>query len=115
MWLECFGVCKFEAFKDGRIKDSFNLQNVNEKIVKAYIIGKNTSFFVKQIKKKISYKISRNLKNAVNDIYRDIKLKEDSKSTILLSPAAASYDQFKNFENRGVYFNNLIMKKFKQR
>jgi len=98
-----------------KIKDSFNLQNVNEKIVKAYIIGKNTSFFVKQIKKKISYKISRNLKNAVNDIYRDIKLKEDSKSTILLSPAAASYDQFKNFENRGVYFNNLIMKKFKQR
>ena len=98
-----------------KIKDSFNLQNVNEKIVKAYIIGKNTSFFVKQIKKKISYKISRNLKNAVNDIYRDIKLKEDSKSTILLSPAAASYDQFKNFENRGVYFNNLIMKKFKLR
>ena len=53
------------------------------------------------------------MKNAVNSIYKDIKIRKDLEKTILLSPAAASYDQFKNFENRGIYFKNLIMKKFK--
>ena len=32
------------------------------------------------------------------------------KKTILFSPAAASFDQFKNFEHRGKYFNLLIKK-----
>ena len=53
------------------------------------------------------------MKNAVNNIYKDIRISRDSEKTILLSPAAASFDQFKNFENRGVYFKSLIMKKFK--
>ena len=30
--------------------------------------------------------------------------------SILLSPAAASFDDFKNFEDRGFYFNKLIKK-----
>ena len=44
-----------------------------------------------------------------------ISIQEKSKNTILLSPAAASFDQFNNFESRGFYFKNLIAKKFKQR
>mgnify|MGYP000129373550 CR=1 FL=1 len=30
------------------------------------------------------------------------------KKTILFSPASASFDTFKNFEERGRYFNKLI-------
>tara|TARA_B100000787_G_scaffold13325_1_gene9662 strand:+ start:684 stop:830 length:147 start_codon:yes stop_codon:yes gene_type:complete len=30
--------------------------------------------------------------------------------TILFSPSAASFDNFKNFEKRGEYFNQLIKK-----
>jgi len=30
--------------------------------------------------------------------------------TILFSPSAASFDNFKNFEKRGEYFNKLIKK-----
>ena len=55
------------------------------------------------------------MRNAVNNIYKDIKPKKNLKQTILFSPAAASFDQFSNFENRGNYFKNLIIKKFKQR
>ena len=88
---------------------------LKKKIVKAYIIGKNTSFFAKKIRKYIPYTISRNLHNAVNNICKDIKFSGNLKSTILLSPAAASFDQFSNFENRGIYFKNLIIKKFKQK
>ena len=95
-----------------KYKDHFYLKNVKKKILKAYIVGKNISFFKKQIGKDITYKISKNIRNAVNNIYKDLKLSRNSKITILLSPAAASFDQFKNFENRGNYFKNLIIKKF---
>ena len=94
--------------------DNFNLKNVKKRIIKAYIIGKNISFFTKQIKKNILYTISGNLQNAVNSIYQDIKFNRNLQSTILLSPAAASFDQFSNFENRGNHFKKLIMKKFKR-
>ena len=98
-----------------KYQDYFNLKIVKKKIVKAYIVGENSSFFVKQIRNDIKYTISKNIKNAVNDIEKDLKFNQNIKSTILLSPAAASFDQFNNFENRGDYFKNLISKKFKQR
>ena len=98
-----------------KYQDHFYLKNVKKKIVKAYIVGKNTSFFRKKIRNDITYTISKNIRNAVGNICKDLKWSENSKSTILLSPAAASFDQFNNFENRGNYFKNLIIKKFKQR
>ena len=36
------------------------------------------------------------------------------KSVILFAPACSSYDQFKNFEERGNYFKKLILKKLKK-
>ena len=93
-------------------QDHFDLKKIKKRIVKAYIIGKNIPFFRKKIKKNIAYKISNNVKNAVNDIYRDLNLNQTKQNTILLSPAAASFDQFNNFEERGIYFKNLIKKKF---
>ena len=98
-----------------KYKDHFYLQKIKKRIFKAYIIGKKISFFKKQIGNNIKYTISKNIRNAINNIYKDLKLNENSKSTILLSPAAASYDQFNNFEYRGNYFKNLIIKKFKRR
>jgi len=96
-------------------KDNFNLNRVKQKIKKAYVIGKKTDFFIKRIKNKINYKISKNIKNAINDIYKDLELTKAIKNTILFSPAAASFDQFPNFEKRGIYFKNLIIKKFKRK
>tara|TARA_B110000196_G_C21096836_1_gene640451 strand:+ start:126 stop:1448 length:1323 start_codon:yes stop_codon:yes gene_type:complete len=98
-----------------KYKDKFNLKNIKNEIIKAYIIGKNTTFFTQQIKNDIPFTISRDLKNAVNSIYNDIKFNKSKKNTILFSPAAASYDQFKNFEDRGTFFKKIIIKKFKRK
>ena len=98
-----------------KYQDHFYLKNVKKKVIKAYVIGKSTSFFKKQIRNNISYVISKNMRNAVNNIYKDLRLNENLQRTILLSPAAASFDQFSNFEKRGNYFKSLILKKFKRR
>jgi UDP-N-acetylmuramoylalanine--D-glutamate ligase len=41
-----------------------------------------------------------------------VKKDKFTNRTILFSPSAASFDSFKNFEDRGLYFNNLIKKYF---
>ena len=95
-----------------KYKDYFYLKNVKKKIIKTYIIGKNTNFFKKQIKGIIKYKVSNTVKNAVNQIYKDLKFLKNKEATILFSPAAASFDQFDNFEKRGIFFKSLVTKKF---
>ena len=76
---------------------------------KAYIFGKNKNYFIKELKNKISYECFNNLKEALKKIILDIKLDKKYK-TILFSPSAASFDDFKNFEDRGEKFNNLVNK-----
>ena len=55
-----------------------------------------------------------NLKTLIAKIFLDIKNENNFISkTILFSPASASFDSFKNFEERGKYFNKLIKKYIK--
>jgi UDP-N-acetylmuramoylalanine--D-glutamate ligase len=91
-----------------KLGDKFKLKNLKKNIIKAYVIGKHTNFFTNQLIKKIKYKISYNLKKAIIDIFQDLTDLKTTKLTILLSPASASYDQFKNFVDRGNQFKKLI-------
>ena len=90
--------------------DKINLFNYKENIIKCYLIGKNINFFKKQIEGKVSFTISKTLKNAINQIVKDYTFYKKKKCLILLSPAAASFDQFKNFEVRGNKFKKLCKK-----
>ena len=53
-----------------------------------------------------------NLEDAIKKIFVMVKKDKFANRTILFSPSAASFDSFKNFEDRGLYFNKLIKKYF---
>jgi UDP-N-acetylmuramoylalanine--D-glutamate ligase len=90
-----------------KIKDRFNFQGISSNIIKSFIIGKRTNYFKKQLTRKIKYKISFNLKNAIKHVFEELALTRNNKTTVLLSPASASYDQFKNFADRGNMFKKI--------
>ena len=92
--------------------DKFNLPKKYFSNIKAYIYGNNKKFFNNKLKGKIKYKNFDNLKNAIKNILRNIKKEKSINKTILFSPCAASFDSFKNFEDRGFYFNKMINKYF---
>jgi UDP-N-acetylmuramoylalanine--D-glutamate ligase len=89
--------------------DKFLLQKNDCKNFKVYIFGKNKVFFINHLKQKIKLESFFDLKSLVNKVFQDIKV-DKSHKTILFSPAAASFDNFKNFEDRGIYFNSLVKK-----
>ena len=76
--------------------------------IKAFVFGKNKKFFNKQLKGKIEYQNFDSLNQALKKIFLDIKKNKIIDKTILFSPSAASFDSFKNFEQRGLYFNKLV-------
>ncbi len=90
--------------------DRFNLSRKYFKNIQGYIFGVNQKKFIFDLKNKIRLKKFSNLNQAINELYKDVRIDQSSKKTILFSPAAASFDYFKNFESRGHYFNKIIKK-----
>jgi UDP-N-acetylmuramoylalanine--D-glutamate ligase len=91
--------------------DNLLLSKRDCKNIKAYVFGNNKEFFISKIKKLMKYKSFLNLKSLIKKLFFEIKNDKNSiHKIILFSPSSASFDNFKNFEKRGEYFNQLIKK-----
>jgi len=91
--------------------DKLLLSKKNCKNIKAYVFGQNKNFFTSKLKKLMKYEYFLDLKSLVKKLSIEIKVnKNTTHKTILFSPSAASFDNFKNFEKRGEYFNQLVKK-----
>ena len=93
--------------------DKFNINRKFCRNITAYIIGSNKKYFQNQLKNKIKNNYFGTLNKAFFAIKNQIK-KNKNKKIILFSPAAASFDQFKNFEQRGELFNALVKSNYKK-
>ena len=88
--------------KAGGIKD---LEPFFSKVKKAYLIGEAGPQFKKTLSKAgVSNKVSGSLDLAILCATKDALNAKGEEAIILLSPACASFDQFKNFEVRGDAF-----------
>ncbi len=88
--------------------DKLELKKKDLRNVTAFIYGENKNLFIKQLRSKVKFQNYKNLEDAVKNVFSIIKTKRSIKYTILFSPCAASFDSFKNFEERGLYFNRLV-------
>jgi len=72
-------------------------------VVKAYLIGHSARDFALQIGQ-TPYEIAETMEQAVAHAHAEAQPGD----TVLLAPAAASFDQYPNFEKRGEHFTALV-------
>jgi UDP-N-acetylmuramoylalanine--D-glutamate ligase len=78
------------------------------RIEKAYLIGEAAEAFAATLAGgKVAHERCGTLDKALAAAARDAGLSKSREPVVLLSPASASYDQFKNFEERGDRFREL--------
>jgi UDP-N-acetylmuramoylalanine--D-glutamate ligase len=91
--------------KDGGITA---LSSFFPRIRKAYLIGEAANQFARTLDGKTLYEMSGTLDVAVARAAADAAASAADAPVVLLSPACASYDQFKDFEQRGDAFRGLV-------
>lgn len=93
--------------KDGGIEE---LRGHFPGIARAYLIGAASDQFAATLDGHVPYERSATLDAALIAATRDAGAHEGGIPVVLLSPACASYDQFRSFEHRGDEFRALVSK-----
>ena len=82
-----------------------------QKVEAIYLFGSSKKRFYNQLKEtnfKRKIFLFNNLKKLMKYLFVKISKIKDNKVTILFSPAAASFDEYKNFEERGKVFKKVV-------
>lgn len=77
------------------------------RIVKAYLIGEAAPEFAATLGEAVPFEISGTLDRAIAHAASDATA-DGGEAAVMLSPACASFDQFRNFEIRGEIFVSLV-------
>jgi len=78
------------------------------RVAKAYLFGEATDEFAATLDGKVPFQRCGTLNVAVAAAARDAAASAAREPVVLLSPACASFDQYRNFEIRGDAFRNLV-------
>ncbi len=93
-----------------------SLESFFPKITHAFLIGEAEDEFARTLEGKVSYTRCGTLEKALEAAMEKLDVlsrmgKEGAAAVVLLSPACASFDQFKSFEHRGEIFRQLVISK----
>ena len=86
-------------------------------VVEVFLIGNSINYFVEEIKSiapKLKINTCFTLEKATLLAIESVIRSKLRNCVILFSPSAASFDQFKNYEDRGNYFKKIVNLKFDQ-
>ncbi|MGE5780878.1 MAG: UDP-N-acetylmuramoyl-L-alanine--D-glutamate ligase [Hyphomicrobiales bacterium] len=78
------------------------------RIRKAYLIGEAATDFAAELQGRMPHIIAGTLERAVALAAADAETSDVAEPVVLLSPACASFDQYRNFEIRGDKFRELV-------
>ena len=78
-------------------------------VARAYLIGEAAAQFSATLGEDVAYEISGTLDAAVAHAAADAAQDAGDEPVVLLSPACASFDQFRNFEVRGDAFRDAVL------
>ncbi len=84
------------------------LDALHPRIRRAYLIGTAAREFAATLQGKVNASVVGTLDAAVPAAYADAARDGHADAVVLLSPACASYDQFRDFEQRGDAFRDLV-------
>jgi UDP-N-acetylmuramoylalanine--D-glutamate ligase len=85
-----------------------SLRSFFPRIRKAYLIGEAANDFAATLGNDVPHEIDGTLDKAVAAAARDAETSAAGEPVVLLSPACASFDQYRNFEIRGTAFRDLV-------
>lgn len=86
-----------------------SLRHFFSRIRKAYLIGEAAEEFAAALGAGVPHEITGTLDKAVAAAARDAAASSAREPVVLLSPACASFDQYRNFEVRGDAFRRLVL------
>jgi UDP-N-acetylmuramoylalanine--D-glutamate ligase len=78
------------------------------RIRKAYLIGEAAERFARTLDGHVPYGIADTLEKAAAEAFADARASAHAAPVVLLSPACASFDQFRDFEARGDAFRAIV-------
>jgi UDP-N-acetylmuramoylalanine--D-glutamate ligase len=85
-----------------------SLRGFFPRIRKAYLIGEAADEFAATLSPGVPHEIDGTLDKALAAATRDAEASTVPEPVVLLSPACASFDQYRNFEVRGDVFRDLV-------